>query len=205
MLVDGGGGVGARFVIADFGCAKPSGRPDVERHVPYVCTRPYRAPELLYASSSYSAATDVWSLGCVVGEVLCGGLRLFEAAAAEEAKELQLPAEREEIRGSATQLLVLLRACGTPDDAEITAMNPALYAQRPALQGLILRLPPRDAEPAYCWRQRLGAALGDHATSSRDARALAQLLDGILRYAPAARPTSTQASDWLEQLAPPGG
>ena len=137
--------------------------------------------------------------------MLCGGLRLFEAAAAEEAKELQLPAEREEIRGSATQLLVLLRACGTPDDAEITAMNPALYAQRPALQGLILRLPPRDAEPAYCWRQRLGAALGDHATSSRDARALAQLLDGILRYAPAARPTSAQASDWLEQLAPPGG
>ena len=68
-----------------------------------------------------------------------------------------------------------------------------------------LRLPPRDAEPAYCWRQRLGAALGDHATSSRDARALAQLLDGILRYAPAARPTSAQASDWLEQLAPPGG
>ena len=49
------------------------------------------------------------------------------------------------------------------------------------------------------------AALGDHATSSRDARALAQLLDGILRYAPAARPTSAQASDWLEQLAPPGG
>ena len=205
VLVDGGGGAGARFVIADFGCAKPAGRPDVERHVPYVCTRPYRAPELLYASSSYSAATDVWSLGCVVGEVLCGGLRLFEAAAAEEAKELQLPAEREEIRGSATQLLVLLRACGTPDDAEITAMNPALYAQRPALQGLILRLPPRDAEPAYCWRKRLGAALGDHATSSRDARALAQLLDGILRYAPAARPTSAQASDWLEQLAPPGG
>ena len=36
----------------------------------------------------------------------------------------------------------------------------------------------------------------------RDARALAQLLDGILRYAPAARPTSAQASDWLEQLAP---
>ena len=95
-------------------------------------------------------------------------------------------------------VIVLLRACGTPDDAEITAMNPALYAQRPALQGLILRLPPRDAEPARLLAQtRLGAALGDHATSSRDAYSTAQLLDGILRYAPAARPTSAQASDWL--------
>ena len=72
-------------------------------------------------------------------------------------------------------------------------MNPALYAQHRSR--VSSSAPPRDAGPAYCWRTRLGAALGDHATSSRDARA-SPSLDGILRYAPAARPTSAQASDW---------
>lgn len=34
-----------------------------------VCTRWYRAPELLYGSNSYGYAVDMWSLGCIIGEV----------------------------------------------------------------------------------------------------------------------------------------
>jgi mitogen-activated protein kinase 1/3 len=36
----------------------------------YVATRWYRAPELLLAYSEYSATVDVWSVGCILGELL---------------------------------------------------------------------------------------------------------------------------------------
>ena len=36
-------------------------------------TRPYRAPEAILGMS-YSPATDVWSLGCMVFEILTGDL-----------------------------------------------------------------------------------------------------------------------------------
>lgn len=36
----------------------------------YVATRWYRAPEILLAEGLYSRAVDVWSLGCILGEML---------------------------------------------------------------------------------------------------------------------------------------
>lgn len=36
----------------------------------YVVTRWYRAPELLLACSDYTAAIDVWSVGCIFAELL---------------------------------------------------------------------------------------------------------------------------------------
>jgi len=35
-----------------------------------VCTRWYRSPELLYGSNSYDFSVDMWSIGCIVGELL---------------------------------------------------------------------------------------------------------------------------------------
>ncbi|RWS26343.1 cyclin-dependent kinase 20-like protein [Leptotrombidium deliense] len=35
-----------------------------------VCTRWYRAPELLYGSNSYNEAVDMWAVGCITAEVL---------------------------------------------------------------------------------------------------------------------------------------
>ena len=35
-----------------------------------VCTRWYRAPELLYGSTTYDQSVDIWSLGCSIAEVL---------------------------------------------------------------------------------------------------------------------------------------
>lgn len=35
----------------------------------YVCTRWYRAPELLMGSTTYSSAVDLWSLGCLIAEI----------------------------------------------------------------------------------------------------------------------------------------
>ena len=36
----------------------------------YVATRWYRAPEILLGSHKYSKAVDVWSVGCILGELI---------------------------------------------------------------------------------------------------------------------------------------
>uniref|UniRef100_A0A1I8I4W3 Protein kinase domain-containing protein n=1 Tax=Macrostomum lignano TaxID=282301 RepID=A0A1I8I4W3_9PLAT len=38
----------------------------------YVATRRYRAPELLLKAAQYTTAVDIWSAGCVLGELLIG-------------------------------------------------------------------------------------------------------------------------------------
>lgn len=38
----------------------------------YVATRWYRAPEILLGCASYTGAVDMWSVGCIFGELLTG-------------------------------------------------------------------------------------------------------------------------------------
>ena len=38
----------------------------------YICSRYYRAPELIFGATDYTPAIDVWSTGCVVAELLLG-------------------------------------------------------------------------------------------------------------------------------------
>ncbi|XP_023775772.1 mitogen-activated protein kinase 15 isoform X1 [Cyanistes caeruleus] len=38
----------------------------------YVATRWYRAPEILLASRNYTKGVDMWSIGCILGEMLLG-------------------------------------------------------------------------------------------------------------------------------------
>ncbi|XAR60495.1 Mitogen-activated protein kinase [Bertholletia excelsa] len=54
--------------ICDFGLARPA--LENEFMTEYVVTRWYRAPELLLNSSEYSAAIDVWSVGCIFMELM---------------------------------------------------------------------------------------------------------------------------------------
>jgi len=37
-----------------------------------VATRWYRSPEMLLGSRHYDKPTDVWSIGCIIGELLMG-------------------------------------------------------------------------------------------------------------------------------------
>jgi serine/threonine protein kinase len=50
--------------ICDFGSAKILDK--IEKNVSYICSRYYRAPELLLESSSYRTEIDVWSAGCIM-------------------------------------------------------------------------------------------------------------------------------------------
>ncbi|XP_057953851.1 mitogen-activated protein kinase 3 [Malania oleifera] len=54
--------------ICDFGLARPTSESDFMTE--YVVTRWYRAPELLLNSSDYTAAIDVWSVGCIFMELM---------------------------------------------------------------------------------------------------------------------------------------
>ncbi|KAG6681682.1 hypothetical protein I3842_13G104200 [Carya illinoinensis] len=54
--------------ICDFGLARPTAENEVMTE--YVVTRWYRAPELLLNYSDYTAAIDVWSVGCIFLELM---------------------------------------------------------------------------------------------------------------------------------------
>ncbi|VDN06519.1 unnamed protein product [Thelazia callipaeda] len=58
-----------RIKIADFGLARFFGSPN-RCYTHQVVTRWYRAPELLYASRSYGVGIDMWSVGCIIAELL---------------------------------------------------------------------------------------------------------------------------------------
>ena len=68
--------------LCDFGLARSvaDSEDDDKKDAPvltdYVATRWYRAPEILLGSTRYTKGVDMWSLGCILGELL-GGAPMF--------------------------------------------------------------------------------------------------------------------------------
>ncbi|GAV51802.1 hypothetical protein ZYGR_0AF02730 [Zygosaccharomyces rouxii] len=89
--------------ICDFGSAKQL-KP-TEPNVSYICSRYYRAPELIFGATHYSNQIDVWSSGCVMAELLLG--------------QPMFPGE-----SGIDQLVEIIKILGTPSRQEICAMNP---------------------------------------------------------------------------------
>jgi mitogen-activated protein kinase 15 len=67
--------------LADFGLARTVNNADDDCNniksilalpvlTEYVATRWYRAPEILLGSQRYQKAVDMWSIGCILGEML---------------------------------------------------------------------------------------------------------------------------------------
>ncbi|KAL7546916.1 hypothetical protein ACHAWF_010242 [Thalassiosira exigua] len=88
--------------LCDFGSAKALVRG--EPNVSYICSRYYRAPELIFGSTDYSTAIDVWSQGCVGAELLLGQ-PLFPGDSGVD------------------QLVEIIKVLGTPTREEIASMN----------------------------------------------------------------------------------
>ncbi|GAB5032908.1 cmgc gsk protein kinase [Nannochloropsis oceanica] len=88
--------------LCDFGSAKflVKGEPNVS----YICSRYYRAPELIFGSTSYTTSIDIWSEGCVAAELLLGH-PLFPGDSGVD------------------QLVEIIKVLGTPTREEIKAMN----------------------------------------------------------------------------------
>lgn len=59
--------------LCDFGLCRSSADAATRKDIvltDYVATRWYRAPEILLGSTEYTAAVDMWSVGCILGEML---------------------------------------------------------------------------------------------------------------------------------------
>lgn len=57
-----------KLLICDFGSAKRliAGEPNLA----YICSRCYRAPELIFGSTDYTTQIDMWSAGCILAEMV---------------------------------------------------------------------------------------------------------------------------------------
>lgn len=84
--------------ICDFGLARTTSESDFMTE--YVVTRWYRAPELLLNCSEYTAAIDIWSVGCILMEIL--------------KREPLFPG-----KDYVQQLVLITELLGTPDDSDI--------------------------------------------------------------------------------------
>jgi mitogen-activated protein kinase 15 len=61
--------------IADFGLARSvvnEEEEDPQAKTEYIATRWYRAPEIVLGSQRYTKAIDMWSVGCILAEMLTG-------------------------------------------------------------------------------------------------------------------------------------
>ncbi|GAA5825883.1 hypothetical protein JCM5353_004537 [Sporobolomyces roseus] len=97
------------LIFTDFGSAKvlKTG----ETNVSYTCSRYYRAPELIFGSTHYDHAVDMWSVGCIFGELLAGTV-FFPGGSTVD------------------QLVEIIKVLGTPTKSQIRLMNPDYQAQK---------------------------------------------------------------------------
>ncbi|KKY25550.1 putative glycogen synthase kinase [Phaeomoniella chlamydospora] len=100
LLLDPNTGI---LKLCDFGSAKIL--VENEPNVSYICSRYYRAPELIFGATNYTTKIDVWSTGCVMAELMLG--------------QPLFPGE-----SGIDQLVEIIKVLGTPTRDQIRTMNP---------------------------------------------------------------------------------
>ncbi|PNH03540.1 Mitogen-activated protein kinase MMK1 [Tetrabaena socialis] len=88
--------------ICDFGLARTGSERNFMTE--YVVTRWYRAPELLLSCEHYTAAIDMWSVGCIMAELL-GRKPLFPG------------------KDYVDQLKLIIKTTGPPSEDDLTFIN----------------------------------------------------------------------------------
>jgi serine/threonine protein kinase len=99
LLVDSSTGV---LKICDFGSAKQLSAS--EANVAYICSRYYRAPELIFGSIYYTTSIDIWSVGCIFAEMLIGD-PIFKG------------------ENSMGQLIEIMKVLGTPNREQLATLT----------------------------------------------------------------------------------
>lgn len=95
--------ISGELKLCDFGSAKILN--PLEPNISYICSRYYRAPELIFGATNYTTKIDVWSAGCVMAELILG--------------QPLFPGE-----SGIDQLVEIIRILGTPTKDQIKNMNP---------------------------------------------------------------------------------
>lgn len=91
-----------RVFLCDFGSAKRCNQSD--QNVAYICSRYYRAPELIFGNMDYDTSIDVWSFGCVLAEMFIGK-PIFQG------------------ESTVDQLLQIIKVLGTPNSEQLSYLN----------------------------------------------------------------------------------
>ena len=99
--------------LCDFGCAKHLVK--TEKNISYICSRFYRPPELIIGSTLYTTQVDVWSMGCVIAELVINK-PIFAG------------------KSSNDQFLEIMKVLGTPTPEEIKAMNEKIKTKLPTIE-----------------------------------------------------------------------
>ena len=88
--------------LCDFGCAKHLKK--TESNISYICSRFYRPPELVVGATYYTPQVDVWSMGCVIAELVIN-VPIFQGKSATD------------------QLKEIIKVLGTPNEEQIKNMG----------------------------------------------------------------------------------
>ena len=89
--------------LCDFGCAKHLVK--TESNISYICSRYFRPPELVIGAKYYTTQVDVWSIGCVIAELVLSK-PIFPGKSATD------------------QFLEIMKVLGTPTSEQMKIMNP---------------------------------------------------------------------------------
>lgn len=76
-----------------------------EPNISYICSRYYRAPELIFGNTEYDCSIDLWSVGCVIAELMLT-MPIFPGESGSD------------------QIVEIIKILGTPTKEQIRAMNP---------------------------------------------------------------------------------
>ena len=99
--------------LCDFGCAKHLVK--TESNIAYICSRFYRPPELVIGATIYTTQVDVWSMGCVIAELVLNK-PIFAGKSATD------------------QLLEIMKILGTPTYEQIKCMNDKFKSKLPKIE-----------------------------------------------------------------------
>lgn len=96
-----------KIQIADFGLSRSvDKKPEDDDPIltEYIATRWYRAPEIILGAQQYSKAVDIWSIGCILGEML-HGRAIFPG------------------KSTLNQIELILRLIGMPTDEDLESLG----------------------------------------------------------------------------------
>jgi kinase len=167
--------------LCDFGSAKmlmPG-----EANIAYICSRYYRAPELIFGATEYSNAIDIWSVGCVLAELIIGKPIFAGDSGVDQLVEIIKVCVPRHCQASlalprrvqkSSPWPGLPQVLGTPSKEDILGMNPN-YNE--------FRFPQIKSNP---WHKvfSMEPSLGSDAID---------LISGLLKYSPAKRLTGQEA------------
>jgi serine/threonine protein kinase len=150
--------------ICDFGSSKFIDERNF-MNTPYVVSRYYRAPELIFAANNYNEAIDIWAVGCILFELIT--------------KTPLFPGDTEGLQ-------ILEQACviGSPTERDLAKLSEIV-------EDRVLKIVKKASSLQPIDLRKLFSANG--AYQAEDVEAAANLIQRMLRWVPSDRISAEDA------------